>query len=509
MALFSPWFLIGFVLGAIAGTLATDLTREEVLRSEGFKSTLRFWTWSRQQSLVVVAVLWAALLLFVVVFALWSATRDWWKYLVIGSVIGGAAAPWIWLHFVRHFGTPSEREAPGREALIIARAHMIWLEQGQPPAGHEDEHYTAAKKELEDSEERVIETSAKSAEQQLARYRLVSILLGIALLVATLVPTLQDWLPRAQQVQAFGVSLTLIAGQQRGEGRGTTPVNYDAPHQGGDRLSDATMEAHQIGAASLDSPITLLKQIGPDLKDFANLSMIDRDRAFIAWMTYELPGNMRQVRNIQKLNADDATLITYIKNAENFQQNSYYKRRWEDPSADQDFAAGSSIISNCLHDYATEVHDPHFFTIIVGRFLRTFVQEVKNGPSPEQIVAPFDFPGYLGNPLEWPYNEPICNLGSYKWGEVDLPSQPSTNPKLNISPYPSLIAAYYLAAIGAVDTGVLVIEDWIKLFGDRHQVFVPEAEPQIAWYLLRAKLSATSLPYQFGGLVVPHRQLVN
>jgi hypothetical protein len=59
--IFSPWFLVGFVLGAIAGTLVTDLHREEI-RLEIFwptRSLLR----SRQQSLTLVAALWAVLLL--------------------------------------------------------------------------------------------------------------------------------------------------------------------------------------------------------------------------------------------------------------------------------------------------------------------------------------------------------------------------------------------------------------------------------------------------------------
>jgi hypothetical protein len=81
--------------------------------------------------------------------------------------------------------------------------------------------------------------------------------------------------------------------------------------------------------------------------------------------------------------------------------------------------------------------------------------------------------------------------------------------RFDISPYPSLIAANYLAGIGAVDTGVRLLEDWIKRFNKNHDKFVPDDEPQLAWYLFRAKLGAVNLPYFFGGFTVRHRQLVS
>jgi hypothetical protein len=66
-----------------------------------------------------------------------------------------------------------------------------------------------------------------------------------------------------------------------------------------------------------------------------------------------------------------------------------------------------------------------------------------------------------------------------------------------------------LAGIGSVETGVRLLEDWIKHFNKTHDKFVPDYEPQLAWYLLRAKAGAVSLPYFFGGLTVHHRELVS
>jgi hypothetical protein len=54
-----------------------------------------------------------------------------------------------------------------------------------------------------------------------------------------------------------------------------------------------------------------------------------------------------------------------------------------------------------------------------------------------------------------------------------------------------------------------LLEDWIEHFNKKHDRFTTDSEPQLGWYLWRAKWNATALPYQFGGLAVPRRQLVN
>lgn len=508
MTLIFAWFVAGVVLGAVAGTLATDLTRQELLQKDQFSRSPRFWQWSRKQLLVFVALLWVTLLVATIIATLWSGTSEWWKNLIVGSLVGAAGAPWVWLHFVRQFGTNGELAGRERDALITARAHQLWLEQGQP-TGRAHEHYAAAEKEVDDAEQRAIERSAKSAEQQLARYRLVSILMGIAFVVAMLLPVLQDWLARTQQFQAFGVSLTLIATQRTDQGRGTPVVTY-APasdaDRGDDRLLRATTEAYQIGAASLNAPIAWLGRIAPDLKDFSNLPMIDRDRAFIAWLTYELA----ETRRMPRENLANLPLIGYVEQAEDLLQHYTNPTRWVDPTLDRDFVVGSTIISNCLYNYAEKTHDPHFFTVEVGRFLRSFVDEVYGGSLSTHMV-PFYFSGYLGSPSDFPDIDKRtgCDLNSIRPAELDTLYQSPIKGQFKSSPYPTLIAANYLAAIGAVDTGVLFIQEWIKDFNHTHHNFAPEYEPQLGWYLLRAKLSAVNLLYQFGGISVPHIQLVS
>jgi hypothetical protein len=280
MPLSSPWFLVGFVLGAIAGTLATDLTREEVIRREKFGSWLHVQEWSRQQGLLFVGVLWVTLFFAAIISAAWPWTSAWWdshipgvwwNYLVLGSIIGAAAAPWVWLHFVRDFATDGDPGRAPKDVRIRERAYQIWHERGEP-AGHNDEHYFQAKKEIEDSEQRLNEVPDKSAEQRLARYQLLSIVLGIALLVATLLPVLKSWLLRAQQFQVFGVSLTLATTQSSGQGRPlVTYESVPGRDQGNDRLSKAIDEAYKIGAADPKAPFASLRRIGPDLQDFGNL----------------------------------------------------------------------------------------------------------------------------------------------------------------------------------------------------------------------------------------------
>jgi hypothetical protein len=106
-----------------------------------------------------------------------------------------------------------------------------------------------------------------------------------------------------------------------------------------------------------------------------------------------------------------------------------------------------------------------------------------------------------------PNESTICNYDSFTLAALET-LYPSHEDHFKVSPYPSLIAANYLAAIGAVDTGVVVLEDWIKNFGRIHNKIRGNYGPQLEWYLLRAKLSAVNLWYQFGGFTVPHPNLV-
>jgi hypothetical protein len=487
--IYSPWFLVGFVLGGIAGTLVTDLRREEI-RPENFWpgwSLLR----SRQQSLTFVAALWVVLLF-------WAIPSSGGADLLIGSVIGAAAAPWVWHHFVRNFGADAKLTEEKKDTRIKAGAEEIWRNEGQPE-GRREEHWRAAEKEVEDAEQQRIETLA---EQQLARYRLLSILLGIALLVVTLLPVLKEWLPRAQQFSAFGVSLTLLERQAGNQDRGTPLIQVPTDEEsGGDRLLEATYAAYRIGAANRKALLTSLQNIGATLDNFGDLSIIDTDRAFISWVVFEEPGRGDDLRRIE--NATNPTLIKYVEEAENLLHNSRDPERWVDSEVDWAFVADSTVISKCFYNKAKRVHDPHFFVMEVGPFLNRLVQEVYAGKVTQQFYD-----------VASPNISDGCNVDFSLLSTLSdlyhstVNTQLSAHSQFEVSPYPTLVTANYLAAIGAVDTGVLMIEDWIKHFKRTHEDRALDYGPQLEWYLERAQLGAGNLPYQFGGLTVPHRGLV-
>lgn len=487
------WFLFGFVLSAIFGVLATDLRRDEVL-IENFKRAWRFWEF-RQKLLAVVAGLWLALLV-------WAFTSVHMPDMVIGSVIGGAAAPWVWLHFARDFVANQERGDAERETLIKTLAHKIWLEQGNPE-GRAEENYFQAKEQINAVEQDLIDASAKSGEQHLARYRLLSILLGIALLVATLIPILKDWLPRAQQFQAFGISLSLLAAQPSSQSPRLNLQPNAAQSGDRDRLSAATSFAYHIGAGP--SPAAILDGIGLDLNNFRHLSIFDQDRAYIAWLTYELPGKGVLERPIRRLvgsdvpRADNLTLAEYVNGAEDLLKTGYSPPRWVDIERDQEFVFYSTLVSTCFRRYIKDINsDPQLFMVATADSLRTLLQQTK--------IVDIGFENALSKTLESRETSKICTDQIAKlapdWG-------PYYDPSRGQSPYPSLITALYLAAIGAVDSGVQVLEDWITDFNEQHHdQLVPDSNPQLGWYLWRAKWGASALPYNYHGFVVPHRQLV-
>jgi hypothetical protein len=255
-----------------------------------------------------------------------------------------------------------------------------------------------------------------------------------------------------------------------------------------------------------------LSRIGPDLKEFGDLSMIDRDRASIAWLIYdwlsdELPKGSQVA---------EPTLMRYIEHAEEMLRN-HNPAKWVDLSPEMVFIAGSTFISDCLRDVAKKTHAPQLFGVEEGPFLRSFVHDVWKGHSADAREISDNLKKSLGYSSEFPEKGAVCALSPNRRAELDalyqVPKKALESEliggRFEISPYPSLIAANYLAAIGAVDTGVLLLEDWIKRFNEKHDKFVPEDEPQLGWYLFRAKLSAGNLRYSFGGVNVHHRQLVS
>src|SRR4051794_15408375 len=142
MTLLPAWFLAGFLIGIITGTLATDLSREDFLEETELFKTIKIWKWSRKQLLFSFIWLWFALLSVALCALYWNET-EWWKNLLLGTLAGSATAPWVWLHFVRRFGDTELQDETRRENLTRVLAHQIWIAEGMP-ADRADEHWHKA-----------------------------------------------------------------------------------------------------------------------------------------------------------------------------------------------------------------------------------------------------------------------------------------------------------------------------------------------------------------------------
>ena len=86
------------------------------------------------------------------------------RYGFIGSLIGFAGAPWVWLHFSRNFLSAAERSQSGAADIL---------------------------------------------REYLARYQLLTIVLGIVLLLVILGPKFFELFSKAKSVAFLGVSLTV------------------------------------------------------------------------------------------------------------------------------------------------------------------------------------------------------------------------------------------------------------------------------------------------------------
>jgi hypothetical protein len=509
----SFWFLAGFITGILAGILATDLARWKDLKK-----------WPRMLGLVVVGLVWTALLVAGIVmrpdnqisqvFGLKAfPPEDWWQNWLLGTLIGSAAAPWVWLHFQRYFGIRGDEEQGDREPEVIARAHMIWLLENKPE-GRDLDHYFRAKGQVADEGERLSEASARYAELQLSRYRLVSILLGVGLLSAILLPRLPNWLNRAQQIQVGVLSLTLSSSQQ--SLRPPEEVLYadkdkDEDKSDKDSPKQAISLAYRVGAPRHESPV-IPEDIEADLARFDDLSLFDRDRAYIAWITYH------RMENVSRPTLNKVTrLASYMEGAEDELR---AHGTWIDPKVDRGFVQGSSLISHCLERYAPKRNDQYqFFTDFAPNFtsrLGDFVNRMDNPSRSEEIIKLISFSDQIGDRSKW-LNTPDCGLNAIVDSKIDLwidskidlsidvkIDPPRAILQFEMTPYPTLIAAYYLASIDDVNRGEQILEKWIRRSDDNYSF-----DPQRGWYLFRAKISAGNLPLSFGHhFTVPRREWV-
>ncbi len=497
------WTIAGFLFGVIAGTLATDLDRENT-----FIDWLHFWRAPlRQRWLARAIVAWALVFFVLIVLRLgylhWSDpwTRE--GEFVVGTITGAVGAPWVWLHFSRRFGSNAEKNEVLRDDLIRARARAIWLAENQP-SGKQDQHWETAERELIETENTAVNASEKSATQEIERYRFVSILLAGALLVPVLLPLLRDLIPRTQQVQVLGLSATFLA--QRTSPSLGIPIGQ-APgsdvQTGGSRLVRATAAAYRIipnDAKPQDPRPRSTSDVGADLQGFQELSLFDRDRAFIAWFEAEYARRLGKKGKSKFLKSEGLMLDKYV---ELFESDPAIRRMYI--GRDLEFIKSAEIFSRCLREYSQNTNNPQLFLIEVGNFFNSYIRYL-NGR--------FLHPGIDSTPdiskikyCNVPPTEDSKNPTGYPfYTQPPLVPTNAQSESIGVTPYPAMMAAQYLAAINSVDGGVSLLERWVKEHGNPGDDLANSN--QFKWYLIRCMMMVTQLPYAYGGFIPSHELLV-
>jgi hypothetical protein len=462
----------GFIFGAALGTIATATTGKELrteakrwLASSRWRTYLKRETWrfpgalSAALDLLQIEIL--ALLLFVwfgglfwLVFftpTTW-ADQSYVRY-IVGSLVGTAAAPWIWLHFSRTFAT---KQSKG-------------------------------------------DVSAES--DQLARYRFVSYMLGAALLLATLQPYLAQWLPHANKIEGFGVALTFV--QSRNE-RGLNILQAGQPttkELGAttSRLSSATSRARMV---AIGYQRKTLKDVTANMERFSDLSVMDRDRVYIAYFQHE--------RNAQRgqptLRSDFSNLHEYVEATKNK----------IDQASDEAFLAGLADLSECISLYAENLRDFRLFLVDSNDFLRALLVDVASkwsAPGPQQVAASKAATLELKSAKQLA-DQIVAALEKFNVpaGVCDTASK-LTNKTVALNgvgktPYPAYLIAHYMAAIDSVETGVLILRDWLYRQRSQSKADSIQNDPEQGWYAIRAMLTSSQLPYRFGSVSPTHRALV-
>ncbi|MCK1672060.1 hypothetical protein [Bradyrhizobium sp. 150] len=482
-----PAFL-GFLIGAAMGAVATSTTGPE-LRAEAVRwITEARWTiyfdratWRfpaalsavlnllQIEVLLALASLWLLGLLWATFSSPTWSDQTYIRY-IVGSLVGMAAAPWIWLHFSRSFDV------------------------GKTDGG-------------------VVSESG-----QLSRYRFVSFMLGAALLVAMLHPYLATWLTRTDKIEGFGVALSFV--QPRNE-RGSNILQVGQQPttslgQTSSRLASATSRAHLVATGHSDQkPGTTrrtLKDVTASLEGFSDLSVMDRDKVYIAYFEHERSGRRGQ-----------PTLSSSVANLQQYVDSASPKI---DQGPDDAFLAELADFSECISLYAENVRDFRLFLVESNVLLRSLLVDVATQWSergvtssvPQQILANQQGPGStlnlkLFDPLAQQVVQALKKRSVLANADVCGNVDRLTNKVISLNgvgktPYPAYQIAHYMAAIDSVETGVLVLRDWIFWQHKQHKADFIRYDPQQGWYAIRAMLTSSQLPYRFGNVSPTHRSLV-
>jgi hypothetical protein len=393
---------------------------------------------------------------------------------IIGSLVGTAAAPWLWLHFSATFGAEEK------------------------PAAAE---------------------TAASDNTQFSRYRFMTYMLGAALLAAVLQYYLPGLLPRTNKIEVAGVALNftplqnerglkvLQTGQQASSALGATTS----------RLANATTFAHRVGTGHEEGKLghkrITLSDVTAGMAGFNDLSMIDRDKVYIAYFYHERAAQLGGPTG----EANPSNLQIYVDTARTFDQ-----------KPDADFLAELANLSECLALYAENLRDFRLFLVDTEPFLRELLvnvaaqwNEKKEAESKARAGA---FRPRAQGSTKLNFTKATHELAgevvlALQNSHVRIPTKVCTDEKTSAAqdidvtgigktPYPAYMIAYYLAAIDSVESGVVVLRDW--LFRQRRQIKdgIVQGGPEQNWYAVRAMLASSQLPYRFGSLSPTHRASV-
>jgi hypothetical protein len=454
------------------------------------------------QVLAIFAAIWTIGLLWVILLLPAWDTKSHVQY-ILGSLVGAAAAPWIWLHFSRRMERQSAITAEVRPGTDEVRGGA----QGQPgdigdvrpdnpdgtQSGDPDQVRSA----------NINRVQSEKGDGEFRRYQFMTYMLGAALLIAILQPFLSTLAPRTNKIEGFGVALN-FAPSRSDHASAVLQVGQSATGAAATigRLSGATRKAHLVATGrqkgELTGKLKGLRDIPATMEGFGDLSLMDRDRVYIAYFYHEqnASADLHTFSNLQEY-------VDAAKNGVMIDQK------------DADFLAGLSNLTNCIGLYAEKLRDFRLFLVDSEPFLRSLVVNVSTNwivkDNQTQAASPKNLSMKTAAILT---SEIIDALKPYK-ASIDVCTEAAKSTKGadpdvsgigKTTPYPAYLIAYYMAAIDSVESGVLILRDWLIYQKEQFENNGLPRSTEQDWYTIRAMLASSQLPGL--GNAPSHRALV-
>ncbi|WP_041801944.1 hypothetical protein [Rhodopseudomonas palustris] len=487
----SIWPLFfGFVLGVAIGTIATVNKATELHQQA--KDWLPTVSWRRLRELaargpraVLVALpemqqvqvlfilvsVWIAGLALILLFSPpWDHTSS--RDYILASLVGGATAPWILLHFdSRLQRAPEPDDAQGTAGASRPGRRSKQGPADPPPASRDD----------------------------FSRYQFMTYVLGAVLLVVLLQPYLARWLPLTNKIEVLGMAFTFAPSRtDRVTAIDTTSTASGSTAISVSRFAQATTLNSRLSNGLINittnEPFTLADV--SDMKGFTALSMMDRDKVYIAYFIHARNaehGNLEFRRTFANLQAyvDAAGVSIY--------------------APDANFIAKLKDLSRCISDYVQETGDFRLFFLDTKIFLQELTSKVARrwGSPPDagqqELLDVGNLPSNLAKFAHPRPQSTACKDVDNVVGllrRVDLDGVGRT-------PYPAYLIAHYMAAVDSVDSGALILRDWIKY----HRLIANDGDSQLErianeWYNVRALIALGLMPSRFGSVAPTHLALV-